>query len=80
MLMAATPTFFCVQPKSIGIRWGGVRRFLDTGDVKLTSNMWKHTKKCWTAEVVAFADKVNNANDMCHSKVLAGPTVNNIHI
>ena len=30
-----------------------VRRFLDTGDAKSTSNMWKHAKKCWSADVIS---------------------------
>jgi hypothetical protein len=42
----------------------GVRRFLDTGDAKSTSNMCKHAKKCWSADVVAAADKANNANEV----------------
>jgi ribosome maturation protein Sdo1 len=42
----------------------GVRRFLDTGDAKSTSNMRKHAKKCWSANVVAAADKANNANEV----------------
>jgi hypothetical protein len=48
---------------------GVVRRFLNTGDAKSTSNMWKHTKKCWTAEVVASTDKSENANDVCCTTV-----------
>lgn len=48
---------------------GGVRRFLDTGDAKSTSNMRKHAKKCWTAEVVASADKADNANDVRRTTV-----------
>jgi hypothetical protein len=42
----------------------GVRRFLDTGDVKSMSNMRKHVKKCWSANVVAAADGANNANEV----------------
>jgi hypothetical protein len=42
----------------------GVRRFLDTGDAKSTSNMCKHAKKCWSADVVAATDKANNANEV----------------
>jgi hypothetical protein len=36
----------------------------DTGDAKSTSNIHKHAKKCWSADVVAAADKANNANEM----------------
>jgi hypothetical protein len=42
----------------------GVRRFLDTGDVKSMSNIRKHAKKCWSADVVAAADEANNANEV----------------
>jgi hypothetical protein len=41
----------------------GVRRFLDMGDAKSTSNMWK-TKRCWGDEVVTSADQVKNANEV----------------
>ena len=41
-----------------------VRRFLDTGDAKSTGNMQKHAKKCWSAEVIASADKAKNANEV----------------
>jgi hypothetical protein len=42
----------------------GVRRFLDKGDAKSTSNMRKHTKKCWGEEMVAAADKLHFAADV----------------
>jgi hypothetical protein len=42
----------------------GVRRFLDTGDAKSMSNMCKHAKKCWSADVVAATDVANNTNEM----------------
>jgi hypothetical protein len=41
-----------------------VRRFLDKGDARSTSNMRKHAKKCWSEEVVASADKANNADEV----------------
>jgi hypothetical protein len=41
-----------------------VRRFLDMGDAKSTSNMCKYAKQCWSADVVAAADKANNANEV----------------
>jgi hypothetical protein len=43
----------------------GVRRFLNTGDAKSTGNMHKHAKRCWSAEVVASADKAMSANEVC---------------
>lgn len=33
-----------------------VRRFLDKGDAKSTSNLRRHAKVCWGDEVVAAAD------------------------
>jgi hypothetical protein len=47
----------------------GVRRFLDKGDAKSTSNMRKHAKKCWGDDVVASADKASNANDVRRTTV-----------
>jgi hypothetical protein len=42
----------------------GIWRFLDKADVKSTSNMQKHAKKCWGDDVVASADKAVNANEV----------------
>jgi hypothetical protein len=42
-----------------------VRRFLNTGDAKLTGNMHKHAKRCWSAEVVASVDKAKSVNEVC---------------
>ena len=42
----------------------GVRRFLDKGDAKSTSNMRKHAKKCFGNEMVVAADKLNLAADV----------------
>jgi hypothetical protein len=47
----------------------GVWRFLDKGDVKLTGNMQKHAKKCWGDDVVASADKANDANEVRQTTV-----------
>jgi hypothetical protein len=33
-----------------------VRRFLDTGDAKSTSNLRRHAKTCWSEEAVGAAD------------------------
>ena len=46
-----------------------VRRFLDKGDAKSTSNMWKHAKKCWGDDIVASADKALNANEVRQTTV-----------
>jgi hypothetical protein len=37
-----------------------VRRYLDTGDAKSTSNLRKHAKICWGEEAVAAADKTRD--------------------
>lgn len=37
-----------------------VRRYLDTGDAKSTSNLRKHAKICWGEEAVAAADNTKN--------------------
>ena len=42
----------------------GVRQFLDKGDTKSTSNMRKHTKRCWGPDIIALADKADNTNEV----------------
>ena len=37
-----------------------VRRYLDTGDAKSTSNLRKHTRLCWGVETVGEADETKN--------------------
>jgi hypothetical protein len=37
-----------------------VRRFLDTGDAKSTSNLRRHAKLCWSEEAVEAADGTRN--------------------
>lgn len=37
-----------------------VRRYLDTGDAKSTSNLRKHAKVCWGDDAVAGADTTRN--------------------
>lgn len=37
-----------------------VRRYLDTGDAKSTSNLRKHAKTCWGEEAVAAADSTKD--------------------
>jgi len=39
-----------------------VRRYLDTGDAKSTSNLRKHAKICWGEEAVAAADSTRDVN------------------
>jgi hypothetical protein len=48
----------------------GVRRFLDKGDAKSTSNMRKHAKKCWGDAVVTCADSAKNANEVRATTVM----------
>lgn len=37
-----------------------VRRYLDTGDAKSTSNLRKHVKICWGEDAMAAADGTRN--------------------
>lgn len=37
-----------------------VRRYLDTGDAKSTSNLRKHAKICWGEEALAAADNTRS--------------------
>jgi len=37
-----------------------VRRYLDTGDAKLTGNLRKHARGCWGEEAVMAADNTKN--------------------
>jgi hypothetical protein len=37
-----------------------VRRYLDTGDAKSTSNLHKHAKGCWGEAIVAAAVETRN--------------------
>jgi hypothetical protein len=39
-----------------------VRRYLDTGDAKSTSNLRKHAKICWGEDVVGDADKIKDVH------------------
>jgi hypothetical protein len=40
-----------------------IRRFLDKGDAKSTSNLYKHAKLCWGPEVVSDACQAKTASD-----------------
>jgi len=60
---------FQCAAKSCKQKLRGVRRFLDTSDTKSTSNMHKHARKCWTAEVVVSADKAKHVDEVCATPV-----------
>ena len=55
--------FICAAThcKGKGSRPRIVRRFLDTGDAKSTSNLRKHAKRCWGADIV---EKAADAKDL----------------
>jgi hypothetical protein len=42
-----------------------VRRFLDKGDAKSTSNLRRHAKNCWGEEAVAAADNTRDVRSAC---------------
>jgi hypothetical protein len=53
--------FECAAKRCMGKGNGRmVRRYLDTGDAKSTSNLRKHAKVCWGEEAVAAADKTRD--------------------
>jgi hypothetical protein len=39
-----------------------VRRYLDTGDAKSTSNLWRHAKGCWGQETVDAAGETKDVH------------------
>ena len=47
--------FICAASPCLGQTWF-VCRFLDTSDAKLTSNLRRHVKMCWSEEAVQAAD------------------------
>jgi len=53
--------FVCAAGHCKGKNGRGVRRFLDKGDKKSTSNLRKHAKICWGSEAV---DAANNTHDV----------------
>jgi hypothetical protein len=55
---------FRCTAKPCKMRERNVRRFLDKGDAKSTSNLRKHAKKCWGDHVVASADNAECANEV----------------
>jgi hypothetical protein len=48
--------FVCAAGHCKGKNGRGIRRFLDKGDKKSTSNLRKHAKICWGSEAVEAAD------------------------
>jgi hypothetical protein len=53
--------FECAAARCMGkINGRMVRRYLDTGDAKSTSNLRKHAKICWGEEAVAAADNTKD--------------------
>ena len=44
-----------------------VRRYLDTGDAKSTSNLRKHAKICWGEDAVAAADNTKDVRAACEA-------------
>ena len=53
--------FECTATRCMGKGNGRmVRRYLDTGDAKSTSNLRKHAKICWGEEAVAAADNTRD--------------------
>ncbi len=48
--------FMCAAGRCKGKNGRDVRRFLDKGDRKSTSNLCKHAKTCWGSEAVEAAD------------------------
>jgi hypothetical protein len=55
-----THLFTCAATRCKGRNGRIVRRFLDTGDAKSTSNLCKHAKNCWSKEAVAAADECSS--------------------
>jgi len=54
--------FECAAGRCKACNGCDMRCFLDKGDAKSTSNMCKHTKRCWGDEAVATADATQDIN------------------
>jgi hypothetical protein len=54
-----------------------VHRFLDKGDARSTSNMYKHAKKCW---MVTSTDKAKNANKVQATTVMGALNLQSIMV
>jgi hypothetical protein len=49
-----------------------IRRYLDKGDAKSTSNLRKHAKQCWGEETVEAADRMKDASEARQSGITSG--------
>lgn len=54
--------FECAAGRCKARNGGDVRRFLDKGDRKSTSNLRKHAKICWGDEAVEAADQTQDVD------------------
>jgi hypothetical protein len=54
--------FMCAAGRCKGKNGRDVRRFLDKGDRKSTSNLRKHAKTCWGSEAVEAADNTRDVD------------------
>jgi hypothetical protein len=54
--------FICAAGRCKGKNGRDVRRFLDKGDRKSTSNLRKHAKICWGSETVEAADDTRDVD------------------
>jgi hypothetical protein len=54
--------FECAAGRCKGKNGKDVRRFLDKGDRKSTSNLRKHAKICWGADTVKMADETRDVD------------------
>jgi len=52
--------FQCAALQCKGRHGRDVRRFLDTGDARLTSGLRRHAKQCWGNETVNAADRTKD--------------------
>ena len=57
--------FECIASQCKGCNSHYVCRFLDKGDVNLTSNLLCHTKGCWGTEAVDMATATANLDAAC---------------
>ena len=57
--------FECAASHCKGKHGRDVRRFLNTGNAKLTSNLHRHAKTCWGNEAVSAADNTKDLDGAC---------------
>ena len=55
----------CAASHCKGKHGHDVRRFLNTGDAKLTSSLRRHAKMCWGDEAVSAADNTKDLEGAC---------------